>query len=252
MVTRVKALVVSTATVYLRPTQAQNKSLDRKLNILKAGGLYEEGADIEAIFREKIEAKVIDLATGEYDETEPPEEYDQRKAAKDPENNVEIPGTKDKGGIKRRARRGLVYLVKEKGVLKQIILPVHGKGLWSTLYGFLALEADTTTVNGLAFYEHGETPGLGGEVDNKKWKAQWPGKKIFSDDFNEIRIEVLKGTVDRTSPEAIYQVDGLSGATITSRGVTGLLRYWMSNEGFGPFLKKIREGAHEKTGAADG
>ena len=133
-----------------------------------------------------------------------------------------------------------VYLAKtEDGQIDKIILPVHGYGLWSTLYGFLALEADANTVAGLGFYSHAETPGLGGEVDNPKWKAQWPGKEVYKD--GEPIVELVKGGVSEQTPNADYKVDALSGATLTSRGVTNLLQFWLGEDGYGPYLKKFRQ-----------
>jgi len=146
-------------------------------------------------------------------------------------------------GIKLHSLYQDVYLVKDGDQLQQVILPVYGKGLWSTMYGFISLDADLSTVIGFAFYEHGETPGLGGEIDNPAWKGLWPGKRIY-DEAGNIRIEVLKGAVDRQSPDAVYQVDGLSGATLTARGVSNLLQYWMGSNGYRPLLENLKkEGA---------
>ena len=127
-----------------------------------------------------------------------------------------------------------------------MILPIYGQGLWSTLYGFIAFDKDLKTVAGLTFYEHGETPGLGGEIDNPRWKAGWKGEQAFDDDW-KVRIEVLKGSVDRTRPESRYQIDGLSGATLTARGVGRLARYWLGDDGYGPFLEKLRKRMPEDT-----
>ena len=124
--------------------------------------------------------------------------------------------------------------------LDRIILPVHGYGLWSTLYGFIALQSDANTVAGIGFYEHGETPGLGGEVDNPRWKSQWPGKQVYRD--GEAAIALAKGGVDSSSPDAQWRVDGLSGATLTSRGVTNLVQFWLGENGFKPFLNKLKTG----------
>ena len=121
-----------------------------------------------------------------------------------------------------------------------LLLPIHGKGLWSTLYGFIALETDTRTVKGIGFYQHGETAGLGGEVDNPQWKKQWEGKLVLDDKYKPI-FKVQKGSVDNADPMAQYKVDGLSGATITSNGVTGLIQYWLGEDGFGPYLARFRE-----------
>ena len=127
----------------------------------------------------------------------------------------------------------------------QIVLPVYGKGLWSTLYGFLALAADTRTVRGITFYQHAETPGLGGEVDNDDWKAQWIGRVALDDEYQP-QIDVVRGVAD---PDTDYQVDGLSGATITSNGVEGLVDYWLGDDGFGPFLERFRNGELELAAA---
>ncbi len=155
-----------------------------------------------------------------------------------------LPGDRDIASIKRREKYAKVYLVEHNGVVETIILPVHGYGLWSTLYGFVALNKDANTVAGFGFYEHGETPGLGGEVDNPKWKGQWPGKKIY--DLGESqtpKISLVKGSVDVSKPGAEYKIDGLSGATLTSRGVTNLLHFWLGDNGFQKYLNRVREGA---------
>ena len=127
-----------------------------------------------------------------------------------------------------------------EGKVTAVILPVHGYGLWSTLYGYLAVKPDGREVQGLQFYDHAETPGLGGEVDNPRWRGLWPGK-LLTDDGGELKIEVVKGAAS-DGPEGVHQVDGLAGATLTARGVNNLVRYWVSEDGFGPFLKNLREG----------
>ena len=240
------SVAVSVAAVLLRPSQERNKLLDRKKNILVAAGLYPEGAtasDVDGLF-EQVETRLVDFETGallEEDE-EDPAGYDQRDAARDPARGVEIARDRDFGNIKRRAKRGLVYFVRENGALKQLVLPVHGKGLWGTMYAFLALQPDLNTVVGLSFYEHVETPGLGAEVENEKWKERWRGKRLFDDKAEEIVIRHIKGKVNSKTPNAIHRFDGLSGATITTRGVTDLLRYWLGDDAYGPFLKRQRQG----------
>ena len=116
-------------------------------------------------------------------------------------------------------------------------MPIRGYGLWGTLYGYIAIDSDLNTIRGLEFYAHKETPGLGAEVDNPKWKALWDGKSIYKDD--QVEIEVIKGKVDPSNKMATYQVDGLSGATLTSRGVTNMLVYWFGESGYKETLKKI-------------
>ena len=248
------AVLVSFAAVALKPLQIDNKAADMKKNILDVAGLLEEGADINAAFSEKIEAKIVDLETGDYVANIDADEFDQRKAAKDPAQSVAIPKDKDIAHIRVKAKYAKVFLVKEAGVIKSIILPMHGYGLWSTLYGFLSLDADGQTVQSINFYDQAETPGLGVEVVNPNWRALWKGKKVYAEtdqpslekgliteaDIGEPALSLIKGVVDNTKPASQYQVDGLAGATLTSTGVTNLVRYWMSNEGFAPYLKKVR------------
>jgi len=233
------SVIVSAAAVVLKPAQEANKSLDRKRNILQAAGMLEEGRSVEEQFAD-VEERFVDLSTGQFTDDVPPD-YDQRAASKDPSRSRDIPTDEDIAKIGRQADVAEVYLVRgDDGDVEKIILPVHGYGLWSTLYGFLALEADGNTVAGLGFYDHGETPGLGGEVDNPRWKMQWPGKKVFRDD--EVALKLAKGAVDPSDPDEPWRVDGLSGATLTSRGVTNLVTFWMGDEGYAPFLENLRNG----------
>ncbi len=234
------SILVSVAAVGLKPIQEKNKALDKKKNILSAAGLLDEGSDIEVIFKEKIKAKLVDLDTGEYNEEIDLTTYDQRKAAKAPSQSIDLTKDEDIAKIGRRAKVAVVYEVYEGPTLKQVVLPVHGKGLWSTLYGFLAVKADANSVVGLGFYEHGETPGLGGEVDNPKWKALWPGKKLYDDEHN-LAIHILKGAADPTSASFEHQVDGLSGATLTTVGVDMLIKFWLGENGFQQYLNKVRQ-----------
>lgn len=233
------AILVSFAAVALRPMQADNKALDMKKNILDVAGLLQEGVDINDAFDQQIEAKLVDLDTGEYVDGIDVETYDQRKATKDPEQSIAIPPQEDIASIKRKAKVAKVYLVKKGDDIQSIILPISGYGLWSTLYGFLALEADGQTVQSINFYDQAETPGLGGEVVNPNWRALWQGKKVYNE-AGEPVLRLVKGTVDTSKPGSENQVDGLAGATLTSVGVTNLVKYWMSKEGFAAYLEKVR------------
>jgi Na+-transporting NADH:ubiquinone oxidoreductase subunit C len=232
-------VVVSTAAVVLKPEQQANKTRDLKRNILMAAGLFDPTLSVEAQF-EQVETRVVDLDSGTFTDIDPAG-FDQRASAKDPGASIRLLGAADVAKIQRRENQALVYLVKDgAGALDKIILPIHGYGLWSTLYGFIALEADGNTVAGLGFYEHGETPGLGGEVDNPRWKAIWPGKQVYQAD--QVAIEVLKGAVSAGSAQQQWQVDGLSGATLTTKGVNNLVRYWLGEQGFKPLLDNLRQG----------
>ncbi len=233
------AVVVSSAAVILRPTQEVNKLLDLKANILASAGLLQEGVSIEAQF-EQISTRVVDLQTGEFTDAVDAATYDQRKASKDPALSMALDPKQDPAKIKRRANYATVYMVEGEQGIEKIILPIKGYGLWSTLYGFLALEADFETVAGIGFYEHTETPGLGGEVDNPRWKASWVGKQAYNQ--GELAITVLKGKADMSRAGSESQIDGLAGATLTTRGVDNLVRYWLGDEGFRPLINSLKSG----------
>lgn len=235
------SVIVSAAAVLLRPAQVANKSLDFKRNILSVAGLLEPGKNVDTIFNERVVTRVVDLKTGKFTDAVDPVSYDQRRAGKDPSLSTNLSADEDIAKISRREDYSVVYLIQDENEqLQKIILPVKGYGLWSTLYGFLALEADANTVVGLVFYEHAETPGLGGEVDNPVWKAKWVGKEVY--DEGDVAITIVKGSVDPSSSNANHQVDGLSGATLTSRGVHNLLHFWLGDNGYKPFLANLKNG----------
>lgn len=235
------SVVVSAAAVLLKPKQVANKELDRKSNILAAAGISDPSKSVDELFAQ-IETRYVDLESGKFVD-EPVTNYDPAKAAKDPELGHPVPRSEDIASIKYQANVMPVYIVRDSANdLEKVILPVHGYGLWSTLYGFLALEGDLNTVVGLGFYSHAETPGLGGEVDNPLWKALWPGKEVYGADTTTPEIRLIKGGVDPSTPDAEHKVDALSGATLTSNGVTHLLQYWMGQNGYAPFLNNLRAG----------
>jgi len=231
------SILVSTSAVFFKPQQQANKANDIKKNILAVTGLLSKDADINQLF-EQFEVKIVDLDSGEYVDIDAGT-YDQYKASRDPQQSIKLSPKQDLAGIGRRANLAPVYLLKQGDMVKQVVLPIHGYGLWSTLYGFVSFEGDFNTIGGLQFYAHAETPGLGGEVDNPKWRKQWQGKKAFNDQ-GELKIEVIRGHVDFKVAGAEHQVDGLSGATLTSRGVSNLVNYWLGDHGFGPYLNKMR------------
>lgn len=239
------SVMISAAAVLLRPLQEFNASIDVKKNLLLASGLLDNPrASSEEILEafEQVEEYIIDFETGKVVDHIDPSEFNERREASQPSTRVMIPREIDRGGIRARARYGRVYLTRDQyGEVDLIILPVHGQGLWSTLYAFLALDAsDTKTIRGIGFYEHGETPGLGGEVENSRWQAQWSGKRVFDEAYN-MAFEVIKGVVDRSASDAIHKVDGLAGATITANGVSGMVQYWLGDHAYGRYLERFRE-----------
>lgn len=230
------SMIVSAAAVSLRPVQEANKKRDKQLNVLQVAGLYEPGMNVAEAFA-AFEPQVLDLQTGAFTDQFDAASFDDLAAAQDPDLSRALDN--DPAGIGRQSRYKTVYLLREEnGDLDKVILPIHGYGLWSTLYGFIAIEENGNDIFGLQFYQHGETPGLGAEVDNPRWKAMWPGKKLHDED-GTLRISVSKAQ-GPAGPE--HHIDALAGATLTSVGVDNLVKFWMGEEGYAPFLDALQAG----------
>jgi Na+-transporting NADH:ubiquinone oxidoreductase subunit C len=232
------SVIVSSAAIVLKPVQEKNEEEFRQKIILDVAGLMRPDGNIEELFA-AIEPRMVELETGEYSDAVDPKTFDALIAAGDPELGIAIPDDKDIAGIGRRAKYAPVYVVKDGAEIDQVILPVYGKGLWSTMLGYLSIAPDGNTIRGLRFYAHAETPGLGDKIDKEPWRAQWVGKLLY-DGGEEPQIRVIKGTVPADAPDALHMIDGLSGATLTANGVTGLVQYWTGPHGFGPYLKTFR------------
>ncbi len=241
------SIFISSAAVILKPFQVANKILDRNMNILIAAGMFDPALnskdEVNALFAE-FTPRIVDLDSGAFMADEQLtqlgidlQSYDDRAAQSDPAFSDVLAEEDDVADIKRRVRYATVYLVEAgDGALQTIVLPVSGYGLWGTMYGYLALKGDGNTVTGIGFYDHKETPGLGGEITNPRWKALWPGKQIF-DANGAVALRTVKG-----NGAGVHEVDGLSGASLTTRGVGNLIAFWMGPKGFGPFLANVTKG----------
>lgn len=260
------AALVSTAAVSLKPIKNQNILKDRRTNILAVSGFtpeqIQEGGGVEKLFMDRFETLIIDLDSGQpaLDDCQAALEkagkqlsdvlndYDQQWCSKSKKPSVSDELSKDEDivGIKYREKFSHVYILKSSsGEIEKYVFPVRGYGLWSMMQGYLSLEPDLQTVAGLTFYDQAETPGLGGEVMNPQWKAKWPGKQVYQDE--EVALSVSKG--DQSSNP--YGVDALSGATITSKGVSNLIEFWMGPKGFGPYIDK-QSASNPETAAQTG
>ena len=238
------SIIISSTAVGLRDQQKNLKQKDQQAKILSSAGLLTNQKNMEELFS-AIEERVVNLDTGKYVDSLDPNSFDGKKFesedySKDPLTSVKLSSDVDISSLKRRENFIKIYLYKENNNIKAVILPVRGLGLWGTLYGYLAIEPDLNTIIGLEYFSHKETPGLGAEVDNPRWKSKWRGKKIRSSS-GEFKIKVIKGLVNPASPEKKHQVDGLSGATITSRGVSNMLAFWLGELGYAKFLNKLKE-----------
>jgi Na+-transporting NADH:ubiquinone oxidoreductase subunit C len=243
------SLVVSSAAVGLRSWQDANVLLDKRANILSVAGFEDVASgDVNDVFGKRFTVELIDMNTGlpaakdameamdaagkKYaDEEDTIAKYDQIWASKSKKPSISDP-TDDATLIKYREKFSHVYVLKSEdgSAIEKYVFPVRGYGLWSMMKGYLAVEPDLQKIAGLTFYEHGETPGLGGEIKSATFKAQWPGKQIYGDD-GSVAVRVIKA-----APKDAYSVDALSGATITSTGVSNMMKYWLGPEGFGPYI----------------
>jgi len=255
------SLVVSTAAVGLKSLQDRNVALDLKANLLQVTGFEDLGSadEINKLFGERFEIEIIDLETGKpsvkeamqalneagkkmSSEQETLEKYSQVWASKSKKESVsdQLSKAEDTIQIKYREKFSHVFIMKsESGEVQKYVFPVRGYGLWSMMKGFLAVEPDLQTIAGLTFYAHAETPGLGGEIKSAKFKAQWPGKHIYGDE-GKVRVQVVKA-----APDDQYSIDALTGATITSKGVSNMMKFWMGDEGFGPYIKTKKEASSD-------
>jgi Na+-transporting NADH:ubiquinone oxidoreductase subunit C len=237
----VASAVVATSAVMLSSRQEENRLLDRRRQVLTAAGLVAPDEDFSRSeltrrFEESVRPVLVELESGEVATDADPTAFDQRRAAQDPE--ASRPAPENAAGVPRLPLRALVYEVTRQGEPQALVLPFEGVGLWSTMYGFIALAADLSTVRGVTFYEHAETAGLGALIGDPDWQALWVGRRVFDEDGLP-RLRVIKG---RAPPpeDAPYEVDGLSGATLTGNGVTRALHFWLGPEVFGPYLARYR------------
>lgn len=240
-VSLVCSLLVSGTVVLLNRIQEENARRTRIRNLFMDFDLIQEGESVNDVLR-RTDLMLIELETGmeiqkrDYGKIVDPGEFDLKVMARHPEHSKALPSDRDLAGIGRIPKYMVVYRIKDKNGIAQYLFQVYGKGFYSTLYGTLSLRTDLRTIQGISFYEHAETPGLGGEIDNPQWKTKWKGKQAF-DNQGKVRIEIVRGRVDHSNPDAKYQIDGITGATYTTRGVNQLVRFWLGEEGYGPFLK---------------
>jgi len=237
------AVLVAGAAVSLKDRQAVNEELDRQRNVLMAAGEMEPG---ERLSPDEVSERfatfqqvAVNLETGEEDPEFDVTGYSQQAALARPDDSRAAPP--NLAQVTRLPNRAVAFKrLDDSGNLTMLVLPIEGKGLWSTMYGFLALDADLETIRGITFYQHGETPGLGGEIDNPRWKAVWEGRQAF-DESGDPAIRVIRGAAGSPDQDP-HRIDGISGATITGRGVEHTVNFWLGEHGFGPYLEHLKEG----------
>ncbi|HGJ5881799.1 Na(+)-translocating NADH-quinone reductase subunit C [Arsenophonus sp.] len=233
------SVVVSGAAVGLKSKQQAQILLDKQRNILDVAGLLKpkmSAEEIQSLYNTRISAKILDFNTTEISNSNG--NFDLNSQLRNDETRIALSPEQDVAKIRYRANSAEIYLVNDdNGKTIALVLPVYGSGLWSVMYAFIAVDIDGTTSRGITYYSHGETPGLGGEVDNLQWRAQWIGKKLYNQQGKPAIKIVRGGALDGPS-----SIDGLSGATLTSNGIQNMFHFWLGNNGFGPFLNKVRKG----------
>ena len=236
LVAIVCGLAVSTAAVALRPLIAANVTAERQsLMSAMLAGLPGIGEIIAEAGAEAVEIAIVDLEAGTETDLFDPAEFDQDAIAADPQTSTALARAEDLAGIGRRENFAQAYIVRRDDDLALVVLPIYGNGYQSTIRAYLALEGDLQTVAALTIYEQGETPGLGGRITEPAWQAQWAGKSASQD--GEIVIEVV-----REAASGPYEVDGISGASVTGYAVTDMIHFWLGPKGFGPWLNHLRQG----------
>lgn len=236
---------VSAAVVILRPIQMNNKMIEKSRNVVKLTGLVEEGLtpseeEMLEMYR-GMDVRILDIDQAIYNEDLDPLTFDPRRAVNNPELGINIPLDQDRAKLGRRSRFAPIYIVVDEGDdLQRLILPVHGTGMWSTIYGYIALESDLNTIAAVTFYEQNETPGLGDQILRPDWQAKWEGRRIYNE-VGDLRFAVNHGKVEPGSSIWLYEVDALTGATVTADAVTGIIHYWFGPHGYRDFLDDLRE-----------
>ncbi|WP_105244399.1 Na(+)-translocating NADH-quinone reductase subunit C [Psychrobacter sp. Marseille-P5312] len=250
------SVLVSAVAVGLKPAQIENARLDRNKNILVAAGMYNAESDTASDVAERFkdfDVEIIDLNKGDYLDDDAlkaagiPDRnaYDASQATKNQALSEDL-GDNDPAGIGRKPKYAKVYVKSDDaGNPEMVVLPIQGYGLWGTIYGFLTLESDMNTIKGISFYEHKETPGLGARIEEPEWRAQWSGIQSYDEDGN-----VATGVTKAGTPKDNW-VDGISGATLTGRGVSNMIQFWLGEQGYKPYLDKLRQDSGQTIDNAD-
>jgi Na+-transporting NADH:ubiquinone oxidoreductase subunit C len=236
--------MVSGAVYYLRPIQAGTAALERMAVVVSATGGAVVDAN-EATTRDEfalLEARIYDFESEAFAAALAidPRLFDHwspgpASLSRPPDEDA------DAVGLDQLPRYVPVYIDRQNGVIHRVILPFHGRGMWSTIYGYIALGPDLNTVSALRFYRHGETPGIGDRILRPDWLETWVGKRIF--DRSDARGEVMIEVSDDPSIGDQHRVDAISGATVTAKAVSRSIRYWFGPGGYGTLLDALaREG----------
>ena len=213
------AALLSVAAMTLQPFQKKNVEINKKQNILTSINIVSTAKDAEELYEKYIVESFTVNTLGEQQEGVDAFNIDMKKELAKPLNE-----------------RNLPIFISSLEETKQYIIPVFGKGLWGPIWGYVALKNDLSTIYGANFSHKGETPGLGSEIDTKAFQSQFIGKEIFNEQEKFVSVSILKsGTAN---PDSKYEVDGISGGTITSVGVDAMLKDCLSS--YETYFKNIK------------
>jgi Na+-transporting NADH:ubiquinone oxidoreductase subunit C len=222
--------LLSMASVMLKPAQEKQIELDTKKKILGAVmdiSSIKNPEELLALYDQKVKSEVVDI-NGE------PVSTDQKGN----------PISAEKVNIQKNYRFSAdervypVYkFIGETGEVEAFIFPMFGAGLWDWISGYIALEDDLNTIKGVAFDHKSETPGLGARITSSEIQQRFVGKKIF--EGNElVSVAMVKGEGNQGLDE--HQVDGMSGATLTGKGVNAMLKAYLNC--YEPYIQKAQSG----------
>ncbi len=218
------AVLLAVAAIALGPFQAQNVKLEKMQNILGSIGVQSESKEAEKLFNQYIKEQVVVNSKGEK-VTDGVQAFD-----------IDLKKEMDKAKTGDGDKQLFPLFVFNKDSSYYYIIPVRGKGLWGPIWGYIALKGDMNTVFGASFDHKGETPGLGAEINTEEFEKQFAGKQVFDKTGKFVSVKVVKGGA---APEDLHGVDAISGGTITSNGVTEMLKRTIAY--YIPYFKSIEK-----------
>ena len=220
-------MITGTAEVLKDRKLAKQRDEVKRDVLLAANIEFGQGSDFRDVFEARVTPVLVALATGEVTQPDDVLDFDERMAAINPDTSMKP--SKDIAKIRSRANQVRVYKIHYvQGATSALVVPFYGKGLWSMIYGYVGLAPDLNTIENIVFYEHGETPGIGDFINDPEWLRQWHGKQLF-DDKGKFALKVIKGGAKAGD---LHGIDGVSGATMTGRGVQKSLEFWFGAEGY--------------------
>lgn len=235
------SVLVTVAAVTLQPIQKAYQHLERNRTIVEISGLSQnvkQLSDKEVVnLFQSIEARIIDLDSGTFNTNFNPDTFDSWQVDDNPELSIVIPTEQDLAKLGHRSRFVTIYLVNDSDTLNRMILPIKGQGMWSMIYGFIAIEKDLNSIVDISFYQQKETAGIGDKILHPDWQASWKKRKLY-DDHDALQ---LGSGSSQTAQLSVHQIDAISGATVTVDAVKNMVRYWFGTHGYARFLHAYRK-----------